>query len=242
MNKTTAIENKKVLSKIKFLDDVFVLIEASKLREDDEFLNYFPKNDNEQLFKERLIKVIRKGVKDFWKPIYDPSFTEDGKIAFLKNAEVATGKSFVYWELFSKKYNPKRRSRLGKRSEYIAFLGVLMKLLFESGWELSKIWDSVCRNSYELGHYWNSNDTNHKIETTGSREVIVFCDLGNVCKIVSDDDDICGGLWIVGGNYKYIADCCPISSMAHTYCDRCGGCINSTGFIVYECDEYEDVT
>lgn len=237
MNKTTAIENKKILSKIKVLDDVFVLIEASKLREDDEFLQHCPRNENEREFKELLVKVIKKGVKDFWKPIYDPSFTEEGGIRFVKDAKVATGKSYAYWEFFARKHNARYRSRLGKRSEYIAFLGVFMKMLYENGWEISKVWSTVCKASNEVGHYWNSKDTNHEIECTGSREILVFCDLGNVCKIVSDDDDTFGGLWIVGGNYKYISDCCPLVSMAHTYCDHSGGCISSTGWVVYECDE-----
>jgi len=58
---------------------MFVLIEASKLRTDDKFMLYKPRTRNEAKFKNQLSSVITKGIKDFYRPRIDPSFTDDGK-------------------------------------------------------------------------------------------------------------------------------------------------------------------
>ena len=49
-------------------DEMFVLIEASKLSRDDEFMQYKPKFDSEKELKDLLEVVIKKGIPDFWRP------------------------------------------------------------------------------------------------------------------------------------------------------------------------------
>ena len=56
---------------------------------------------------------------------------------------------------------PERASRLGIKTEYIAFLGVLIKKLVDSGWKVDDAWDAVCNDSKKLGHYWNSENAMH---------------------------------------------------------------------------------
>jgi len=185
--------------------DFLVCIEASKLRLTDDFMQYKVKRREEKKLKGLLEETIKKGVRDFYRPMLDPSISWDDGICFKVNGEPAVGKSYLWWKLKAKMFWHERNSRLGTKSEYIAFLGVLIKKLVEEGMEVSKAWKAVCSDSIELGHYWNSSDT-HTMLQTGTREICGFCDLANTRKILADDGDE-GIFWKAGGCY----DCNSIS-------------------------------
>ena len=106
----------------------FILCEASKLSLEDEFMKYEPRTENERIFKKELQSAIRSGLKDFYRPKYDPSFDSDGKICFIRGAKPAVGKSYCWWEE-NARYYWNGRSRLGRKEEYLAFLGILIKKL-----------------------------------------------------------------------------------------------------------------
>ena len=95
---------------------------------------------------------------------------------------------------------PERGSRLGTSTEYISFLGVLIKKLVYSGWEVSSAWDAVCNDSYELGYYPHIEHVIKGFELTGSREMVGYYDLGNTLKILADDG--ADRFWLAGGRQE----------------------------------------
>jgi len=195
-------------------DEMFVLIEASKLSLDDEFMRHRPKNLNERVFKDMLEKVIKKGIADFWRPRMDPTFDEAGNICFKVGEKPAVGKSYNWWRENAKKFNLGRKSRLGTKEQYIAFLGVLIKELIAENWSVDNAWDAVCKNSWKLGHFYDSPFSKKDFEPTGSRAVAGFYDLANTCKILAEDEDV-GGLWLGSGAYNCDSYFHPIYSLGH---------------------------
>ena len=206
-------------------EDVFVKVPASELRLDDDFMKYEPKTKREQKFKEQVEKAIKSGLKDFYRPKYDPSCSEDGtSICYAPGKKPAVGKSYNWWEKVAKEFCPERNSRLGTKYEYIAFVAVLIKKLVASGWSVTYAWNSVCNDSKELGHYWNSKNAKCAFETTGSREICGFYDLANTGKILAEDEEIIG-FWIAGAHYHCFSESYPLASLGHVY-----GCSNEGHF------------
>jgi hypothetical protein len=202
----TAVENPQ---------DAFVFVEASKLSIDDEFMKYEPKTEREEKFKKELTEAIKKGVKDFWRPRYDPSFNKDGtRICYVKGKKPAVGKSYNWWKRTAEAFCPEWQSHLGTKSEYVAFLGVLIKTLVENGWKVEEAWSAVCNDSRELGHYWNSQNAKHAFEDTGSREICGFFDLANTYKILTEDEEA-RGFWLAGGNYNGGSNNYPLADLWH---------------------------
>ena len=207
-------------------EDVFVRVEASKLSLDDEFMKHKPTSEREEILKEGLTEVIRKGINDFYRPKCDPSFNGDGTgVIFKAGNKPAVGKSYNWWKKVAKEFMSERHSRLGTKSEYVAFLGVLIKKLVEDEkWSVAKAWDAVCNNSKELGHYWNSEDAKDDFEDTGMREICGFFDLANTFKILAEDEDDCvGGFWLAGGycnRYSYYDPLAGLSRLTYLFYDR----------------------
>ncbi|MBP3284929.1 MAG: hypothetical protein J6M02_05470 [Clostridia bacterium] len=201
-------------------DGMFVLIEASKLSPEDAFLQYEPKTMMQELFKKRLVSAIKRGVKDFYRPRIDPSFTEDGTgICYKSGRKPAVGKSYNCWVDVAKNFNPDRKSRLGKRSEYVAFLGVLIKTLVAKGWSVDEAWLTVCNDSKKLGHYRNSKNAKDDFELTGSREIGGFFDLANTYKVLADDEGM-GAFWLAGGTFWNISYIYPLAYLdQYDYCN-----------------------
>lgn len=193
----TEVENVEV--EVTFRPDFLVKVEASSLSLTDPFMQYEGKSRKEKKLKSLLEEVIATGVPDFYRPKNDPSLTENDKIRFTAGRKPAVGKSYFWWRLASRMVCFERNSRLGTKSQYIAFLGVLIKKLVENGMEVSSAWKAVCCDSIELGHYWNSTDA-HTMLPTGTHEVCGFCDLANTRKILATDSGD-GPFWKVGGYF-----------------------------------------
>ena len=202
--------------------DAFVFVEASKLILKDEFMKYKPKTEREEKFKKQLTETIKKGVKDFWRPRYDPALGgKKAGIRYVSGKRPAVDKSYNWWNKAAKAFCPERHSRLGTKSEYIAFLGVLIKKLVESGWKMEDAWSAVCNDSRELGHYWNSQNAKHAFEDTGSREICGFFDLVNTYKILAEDEET-RGFWLAGGCYYGDSGNCPLADLLHNFnLDHC---------------------
>lgn len=218
-------------------EDIFVKVEASKLSLEDEFMKHQPQSNEERNFKELVKTAIKRGLKDFWHPRYDPSVDADGRICYVPGRMPAVNLSYNWWEENAKKYAPKSGSRLGTRTEYIAFMAVLIKELVVSGWTVKKAWHAVCNDSKKLGHYKNSNNAKYVLEYTGSREICGFCDLANIYKILAGDNET-GGFWSAGGNCFVFSYSHPLSALcykdhcySHDYC--------STGWLVLEAGSTE---
>ena len=202
-------------------DDPFVLIEASKLSLEDDFMKYEPQTDNQRRFKEELTSAIKSGVMDFYRPIYDPSIDENGNIVFVAGKRPDVGHSYNWWVEAAKKYVSNRKIRLGTKNEYVAFLGVLIKKLIASGWSVADAWKAVCDDSKMLGHYWNSEDAKHSFEGTGSREVCGFFDLANTYKTLAWDDEA-GGFWLASGSCSNDGNLYPLADLGLVYNQDCG--------------------
>lgn len=179
-----------------------ILIEASKLSLKDAFMRYEPIKEAEKKFKATLTEVIKNRIEDFYRPAMDPSFSDKGKtkIHYMAGEKPAVGKSYNWWKETIKD----SKLCFGTKAQYVAFLGVLIKLLVAKGWTVDRAWDAVCNDSKELGHYWNSDNAKHLGEDTGSREICGFFDLANTYKILAEDE-VAGGFWLAGGC------CCDVS-------------------------------
>lgn len=209
------------------ISETFVLVEASKLRTNDDFMKHKPKTYEEEKFKKRLTEVIENGVKDFWRPKYDPSFTKEGKgICYMEGKKPAVEKSYNWWKKTAEAFCPRRHSRLGTKSEYVAFLGVLIKKLVESGWDVAEAWSAVCNDSRNLGYYWDSTNADNKLENTGSREVCGFFDIANTYKILADDEEKPGYYWRAGCHYTNNSFGFALANFSmninHNFVDFCG--------------------
>jgi hypothetical protein len=211
-------------------DDSFALIEASKLSLDDDFLQYEPQTEAQEWFKKNLTSAIKSGVKDFYRPIYDPSVDENGNIVFVAGKKPAVGHSYNWWVEAAKKCVSNRQIRLGTKNEYVAFLGVLIKKLIASGWSAEDAWYVVCDDSKMLGHYWNSENAKHDFEETGSREVCGFFDLANTCKILAWDDET-GGFWLASGYCNFVSNFYPLADLGLD-CNLVSDSSNSVGWYV----------
>ena len=208
-----------------------VRIEASKLLLTDEFMQYEPETEAQLKLFSRLSEIIPKGLKDFYKPIYDPSFDRHSQIAYVEGKTPAIGKSFNWWEKAAKELAPESGSRLGTDEEYVAFLGVLIKNLFKIPNLDFNPWESICDDSTNLGHYWNSEGAKEDFEKTGSRRVLEFFDLANAFKVMKSTDGnpgyCIGSGTFVDEGYKY-----PIALISHRFRNTALG--KGVGWIVFD--------
>jgi len=215
-------------------EKMLVLIEASKLSPLDDFIQHEPRTEREKKLKEKLLLLMETGIKDFWRPNIDPSFTEGGYgIRYVRGAKPAVGKSYVWWEYAAKQLWPERNSRLGTEAEYIAFLGVLIKTMVASGKHIEWAWNVVCNESKDIGHYWNSKDGKCGLENTGSCCTCkIFYDLANTHKILVSDER--SGIFArASGSSCSLSKDNPIFSFFET-CDIRRNLTNSVGWIVMD--------
>ncbi len=230
------IEMANAVSNVKEVkDNMFVLVEASKLSLNDEFMQYEPETDNERNFKLLIEKAIKSGLKDFRRPKCDPSFSEPGICYEYGKAPAVCSKSYNWWNQAAKQFKPEYNSRLGTKTEYVAFLGVLIKQLVEKGWSIKEAWDAVCNDSTKLGHYKNSKSAKNNFEPTGCREICGFYDLGNCLKILAEDEEA-GSYWSAGGNYDRLGYAYPLAHLFHEIVDRnyVSSCDGSLGWLVLD--------
>lgn len=219
-DKATSKETSSI-PKTPILEDLkFRCVEAESLSLDDEFMKYSPRTEREGVTKALIKEAIEKGVKNFYRPIMDPSFTKTGEnICYEKGRGPAVGKSYNWWKKVAEEYCPERNSRLGTRLEYRAFLGVLIKNLVADGKSVSWAWNAVCNDPKELGHYRNSENAKHKFEPTGSRCICGYYDLANTYKILAKDNET-GGFWFAGGYYFNLSFDNPLAGLYHfTWCN-----------------------
>ena len=213
MRKKTATESEIKVSNnttgSELYDDIITVVDASKLSLDDEFMKYDPlmcsddssraKNMKKRI-KNELETIIKSGIKDFYVPKIDPSFTKENSICFKPGVFPAVGASYNDWEKLAEDFCPERNSRLGTYKEYVAFIGVLLKRLVISGKSVERAWFEVCNDSKDIGNYKDFSRPGKNLEPTMSRGVCGFYDLANVAKILAwDEKDEC--FRIASGDY-----------------------------------------
>ena len=216
--------------KLRNIEIPVVRIEASKLLLSDEFMQYIPPTNAQQNLMDSLKKMIPNGLNDFYKPIYDPSFTRCGNIAFVEGNTPAIGKTYTWWKKTAEELLPQWDSRLGTDEEYIAFLGVLIKTFTNIPNIGFNPWEAVCDDSTNLGHYWNSYGSKEDLEKTGSRMVAGFYDLANVYKVLKSSDGN-PGFCIASGAFINEGHEFPISTIKHR--SRNSALSKGVGWIVF---------
>ena len=196
-------------------NDECILVEASKLSLKDVFMSHKPKTEAEKKFKSTLTEVIANGIEDFYRPAMDPSFADKAcrKIHYMAGDLPAVGKSYIWWEATVKD----SKWCLGTKAQYVAFLGVLIKMLVAKGWTCCEAWNAVCNDSKNLGHYNNSDNAKQQFEYTGSREICGFFDLANTYKILATDEEA-GGFWMASGCYRNFCYATPLADLNLNYC------------------------
>ena len=209
---------------IKITQGTFKRVEVSRLSKSDEFMQYEPVTEKERLFKGRLEAAIEKGLRDFYLPIYDASFDSEGKIVFEAGNEPAFLRTFKWWKAAAVEIG----GRLATRSEYIAFLGVVLKTLVAEGKDVAEAWNIICNpekqgeegkeNAKEpVVYVYEEEDENltpeernikflkkqgllKYIKNTGINEMAGFFDFKNTYKLVLEDEEVgTGGFLIAGG-------------------------------------------
>lgn len=179
-------------------NDDCILVEASKLSLNDTFMSHTPKTEAEKEFKALLTEVIKNGIEDFYRPAMDPSaHKEEMKIYYMRGEEPAVEPDYEWW----KKAVKDSKWCFGTKDQYVAFLGVLIKMMVTKGWTCCEAWDAVCNDSKKLGRYRDSDDIECYmfLDKTGSREICGFFDLANTYKLLAEDEET-GKLWVVGGS------------------------------------------
>ena len=196
-------------------DSAFVLVEASKLSLDDKFMKYYPETNNQRLLMRRLVDIINRGISDFYRPLYDPSFSDNDScgIQFVTGQKPAMGKDYDWWKKAAESFC--ENSRLGNVEEYSAFAGVIIKKLVERGWAVPTAWYVVCNDSHSIGRYRNSFNASSLFANTGTKEVCGFFDLANTFKMLdsnSAEDDFI----LASGAVNFFADNYPVA-MVHKF-------------------------
>ena len=218
-------------------EEIFIRVEASNISFMDEFMQYAPKTPRQAEFKIALIQGIVKGYKDFWVPKMAPSLNSDKNgITYIQGKNPAVGYSYKWWKKTAKNFWPARKSRLGTKAEYVAFMGVLIKkLVKDANWDIAEAWYAVCDDSENLGVYFNVSASEFTLADTSTFKICEFYDLGNTYKML-DSDDWMDGFFYGGGS-------CQCTSLTYplAHIERCGVMPNlldyTTGWIVLEEDD-----
>lgn len=190
--------------------DEFVLVEASKLSLGDDFMDYRPRTERQIGLRNDLTRVIACGIKDFYRPVMDPSLDENGQLCFIAGNKPAVGKSLSWWQDSAKAFCPERGSRLSRKDEYIGFIGCFLKNLINLGFSKDQAWEMLCDDSYLLGHYCNNNNHIATFEPTGTRQLCGFYDLGNTEKILNQNNCF----FIVGGSWNHLSSDYPLGKIS----------------------------
>ena len=170
----------------------------------DAVLNFKSTDDDINAFIEAMAEVKAAKLEPFYKPIYDPS--EDGNtIAYQKGKKPAVGHSYNWWSETASKMPAVegRQWRLITEHEHYATFMWLVNQLRKAGKSNDEILNQIVKDSKELGHYYDSeNSTRGKdFELTGSRCVCGLYDLANTFKILACSNEEAGGFWLAGGDF-----------------------------------------
>lgn len=208
----------------------FPIVDVEGISLKDRFLEHEPLTPMESRIKNSILYAKQHKMKNFRKPAYDPSFSDDRKtIVFEPEKKPAVGKTGEWWEAKFKSFMPEKNSRSMTRLEYDLFLAVIIKYLVdEEDYGIHAAWKAVCEDSKGIGHYYNSKNTNHKLEPTGSRAVGKFYDLGNTIKLIKADEG--WGFWYAGSYFKRLGYVFPLANLRicypnENYFKECVGCM-----------------
>lgn len=215
---------------IEDLDKIFPIVDPSELI-GHKILEHRPRTVRQEKILNDILKGIELNLPAFRVQSMDPS-EEFGQIVFKPGNKPAVGYSPIWWKRTLKKFMPSKNSRNGNELQWAAFLGKQMKYLVEERhYSVSYAWRAVCDDSYDLGHYWNSDDAKYKYELTGRRRVGEFFDLANTCKILKKSN--ASGFLFASGTFNCISYESPLANMVNIYDSDCNYS-DSVGWLVLD--------
>lgn len=202
VNKKDDVTESAKVSRKPIPDDTFVLVEASKLSLEDDFMKFNPQTENQINFKNDLESAIKSGLKDFYRAKYGPYANVFGEIMFGYKSGVflATGYSFNWWATANERYYSSYEIRLGTKNEYVAFLGDIIKKLVKYGCSIKNAWEIICDDTCNLNKIrFNYNSKKEEREV----EDLVECirNLARNLRILAWDDEA-GGFWETGSYHR----------------------------------------
>lgn len=197
------------------LDKYFPIVPASELRLSDKFLTYKPYTPAGINLKQTLqILIEDHKANDFRAQSMDPSINHaTGKIYYCEGERPAIGLSAIEWKKAFADFLPEYGSKLGTCDQRCLFLGHLINtLVIKKGYSVEKAWKAVCIKSSDMGNFWDSHQARHGLEPTGRRQIDVWYDLGNTCKltVLHEDSFI---FYYIGGFYAGSGSGFPIAEM-----------------------------
>lgn len=172
------------------LDYFFPVVDVRNLKLNDEIFRHEPKTEKQAIFRSNLIDAIRMELPNFRAQAMDQSINSENMVVYGRGlvTRIETDKSFTYhgiedsFNTANKGFHPdEMRGALGTIYQRRLFLGVLMKEMI-SLYHISveRAWELICDNSKKIAN----SGTNH-YESTGSRPVGRWYDLGNIPKYVT---------------------------------------------------------
>lgn len=157
-------------------------------------------------FKEEVLKALKnKPEEGFrWIPTFEPSLEQDGNLQFVRNAKPLVSMNCFEWKEKMEKYSPENESCMSSKTTY--FL-LLLRWLKDGVASL----EQLTVHSEEIGHYWDSDNSNHYFENSGQRKHGGLCGfVGNTCKIVVDLNTQ-PTFSLLGGSFLDVGDKHPLA-------------------------------
>ena len=168
--------------------------------------------ERQKKFREDVMKALKNMPKMNvrWIPVYEPSRGYNGNLQYVSGENVLRGLNSYNWEEAFHNYSPENGSMMSSITTY--FL-LLLRLLKDGFATIEQLAD----NSKEIGHYRNSENTKHKFEKTGERQLGgLYGFAGNTYKIVRDLESTSGFSLLGGYCYSY-GDGYPLADVERDY-------------------------
>lgn len=243
--------------------NTIAFIPASRLRLNAGIMKHKPKTENQIKLKRILNCGIRKGkLKDFWRPVCDPSFNKSDKEMFVERmmlehkdeTEITMVWMNVYPDVVVDEDSTGIMFELGKKPalhksydwwenradnympEWESHLGTK----YQYAAFLAELIRLLVASGCEMDDAWymvcdDSAELGNylKIMVTGCWEIFGLFDLAGNAKILrKDENGHC--FYLASGSYLNSSKACPLATMDENYCFETAEGTPKVGWVVYE--------
>ena len=187
------------------IEEAFIWVDFTSIKESD----YKAKRKNfrqESLRQSILIAIENNRLEGLYVAILEPSVDDDGNIYFAKGANPGVGYSARWWNDNATKFCLERKSRNLSFDEYCLIVAHLIK----NG---DITWEEATEDSSLKGNFWNSPNSPHEMEKTGTRKCGEFYGfVGNTCKYVKYVKHAKAATYaLMGGSYNFKGSNFPLA-------------------------------
>lgn len=206
------------------IEDAFIWVDFTSIKKSD--YQAERESDREEILRQNILEAIENNrLKGLYVAILEPSVDDDDNIYFAMGADPGIGYSAVWWNNNATKFCPERKSRNLSFDEYFMILAHLIK-------NSDITWKEAAENSGMKGNFWNSPNSPHVMEKTGTRKCGEFYGfVGNTCKYVKDAKAT--GYACMGGSFNRDGSCKPVAGAGSIFFPSCGYHY-SVGWLVLE--------